>query len=53
MTEEVDDYTIYDCVSLHFAMLIRDTMVCLTYHQNKRPKLLKYDSFNIPLGETS
>ena len=28
-------------------------MICLTCHQNKRPKLSKDDSFIIPLGEIS
>ena len=53
MTEEMDDYTTNNCVSQHFSTLIRDTMACLTCHLNKRPKLLKDESFNIPLGEVS
>ena len=32
-------------------MLIKETMTYFTCHQNIRPKVLKYDSFIIPLGE--
>ena len=53
MTEEKDDYTISDCVSRHFGVLIRETMTFLTCHQNNPPKGLKYDSFIMPLGEIS
>ena len=40
MKEEMDDYTISDYVSQHFGMLIGETMICLTYHQNNPPKVL-------------
>ena len=32
-------------------MKIGEKMTFLTYHENKRPKVLKYDSFILPLGE--
>ena len=51
MTEEMDYYTISDYVSQNFGMLIGETMTCLTCHKNKRPKVLKDDSFIIPLVE--
>ena len=48
MTEEMDDYTLSDYVSQYFGMLIGETMICLIYHRNKRPKVLKDNSFVIP-----
>ena len=51
ITEGNDDYTISDHVSQHFGMLIGETMICLSYHQNKRLKILKYESFIILLLE--
>ena len=53
ITEENDDYTIYDYVSQHFGMLFLETMTYLSCHQNKRPKVLRDDSFMMPLGEIS
>ena len=38
MTEETDDYTIGDCVSQQFGMMIEETMTCLTSHEKKRTK---------------
>ena len=51
--KEKDDYTISDHVSQHFVMLLGETMTCRSYHQNKRPKILKYDSFIMPLEQIS
>ena len=53
MTEETDDNTISDYVSKNFGMLIGEIITCLTCHEKKRPKVLKYDSFIFPLGEIS
>ena len=53
MTEENDYYTISAYVSHNFVMLIGETMTCLPCHQNNRPKVLKYESFIIPLVEIS
>ena len=50
MTDEKDDYTISDYVSQNFGILIGETWTCLTCHKKK---LLKYDSFIMPLGEIS
>ena len=36
MTEEKYDYTIYDCISQNFCMLIGETMTCLSCHKKKR-----------------
>ena len=43
MAEETDDYTIYDYVYRNFGMLIGETITCITCHENKCPKVLKYD----------
>ena len=51
MAEETDDYTIYDYVYRNFGMLIGETITCITCHENKRPKVLKYDRFIFSLGE--
>ena len=53
MTEDKDDYTISDYVSQNFGMLIGETMTCISCHQYMRPKVLKDDSFIIPLVENS
>ena len=53
MTEEKDDFTISDYVSRHYGVVIGEKITWLTCHQNKRPKVLKYYSFIIPLGEIS
>ena len=50
MTEETDDYTIAD-FSQNFGMIFGWTMICLTCHENMRPKVLKDDSFISPLGK--
>ena len=49
MTDEKDDYTIYDYVSQNFGILIGETLTCLSCHAPK--KLLKDDSFIMKLGE--
>ena len=49
-TEEKYDYTISDYVSQNVGMIIGETMKCLSCYQNKCPKLLKDDSFIMPLG---
>ena len=49
MTDEKDDYTISDYVSQNFGILIGEIWTYLTCHA-KKSKLLKYDSFIIPLG---
>ena len=51
MTDEKDDYTIYDYVSHHFGILIWVTCTFLPCHPTKNPKILKYYSFIMPLGE--
>ena len=53
MTEEKYDYTIYDCISQNFCMLIGETMTCLSCHKKKSPKVIKDDSFIMSLGEIS
>ena len=40
---EKDNYTISYHVSQYFGMLIGETMTCLSYHQNERPKVLNDD----------
>ena len=37
------DYIISDYFSHHFGMIIRETMIYLSYIQNKRPEVLNYD----------
>ena len=50
MTNEKDDYTIYDYVSQNLGIQIGEKMTCLTCHENKRPKVLKDDPFIFQLG---
>ena len=50
MMEKTDYYNISDYVYQHFVMIIGETTTCLTFHQNNPPKLLKDDSFILPLG---
>ena len=38
MTDENDDYTMYDCVSQRFGITIGETWTCLTCHAKKNPK---------------
>ena len=49
ITDEKDDYTISDYVSQNFGILIGEIWTYLTCHA-KKSKLLKCDSFIIPLG---
>ena len=51
MKDEKDDYTISDYVYQNFGIQMRETWTCITCHAKK--KLLKYDSFIIPLGKIS
>ena len=51
VTDEKYDYTIPDYVSQDFGILIGETWTCLTCHSTKSPKILKYDSFIMSLGE--
>ena len=37
------DFTITDNVSLHFGVLIGETMTLISFHQQKNPKVLKYE----------
>ena len=53
MTEEKYDYTISDYVSQYFGMLIGETMICISCHHNKRPKVIKDELFIMSLGEIS
>ena len=49
-TEEKYDYTISDDVSQHLVILIGETMICPSCHQNRRPRLLKDESFILLVG---
>ena len=53
MTDENEDYTIYDYVSQHFAITIGKTMTCLTCHATKSPNIFKDFAFILPLEENS
>ena len=49
MTYENNDYTIYDYVSYHFGITIRETMTCLTCRATKSPNIFNKFSFILPL----
>ena len=53
MTDENDDYTIYDYVSQHFGITIGKTMTCLTCRATKSPNIFNDFSFILPLEEIS
>ena len=45
-TEVTDDYTISNYVSYHFGMLIGERITCISWHENKRPKVLNDKKHN-------
>ena len=44
-----DDWTVSDYLSQNFGMKIGVTMKCLSFHQNKSPKILEDDYFILSL----
>ena len=51
MIDENEEYTITDYVSQHFAIKIGETMICVTCHAKKAPKIVKDFAFILPLEE--
>ena len=53
MTDEKDDYTIYDYVCQHFGITIGETWTCLICRAKKKDKVLNYELLIFPLKEIS
>ena len=53
MTDEKDDYTIYDYVSQHFCIKIAETMTCHNCCAKKSPNVFNNFSFILTLEEIS
>ena len=48
-----DDWTVSDYLYHHFETKIRETMTCISFHQNKTPKILQENYFILSLDVIS